>query len=137
MSPLGTRMAAIAAALAAMYPARKVRRSFVDFAQLPEGDLRAGVYTLVSKGEHDFTSVSGYIAMDGTHDIVLLGQLVLQEKAAGEEIEEAEFTMIEEVKAFCRNLPAALCSLQPTSFGQSQQMTRPYGWIGCDLVYVP
>jgi len=141
MSDLGTRMAAIAAALASAYPTRKVRRSLVDFNLLPKADLLAGVYTIYSGGEGDFTNVSQYVAQDGRQHIKLVGQIQLPENkdkaAAGVAIEEAEFTMIEEIKAFLRALPESLCLLELVSWTQSQQLEEPYGWILADLAYIP
>lgn len=141
MSAMGDRMAAIAAALAARYPARKVRRSLVDFNDLAAADLAAGVYTLVSTGESGFTNVAGYEAQDGRQGILLVGQIRVAEtkdKAqAGLLVEEAEFVLIEEVKAFLRALPEALCLLTLENWRQSQQLEEPYGWIACQLEYVP
>ena len=141
MSALGVRMAAIIAALAAAYPARRVRGSFSDFNLLPKADLVSGVYTLVSAGEEDFTNVSGYVAKDGKQGLRLIGQIQLPEQKdkalAGAAIQEAEFVMIEEVKAFLNNLPETLCLLTLVRWAQSQQMEEPYGWIAAELEYVP
>lgn len=137
MSELGDRMAAIVAAFAAMFPARKFRRSFLDFGDLPDADLVAGVYTLWSAGEDDLVNVSGYIAKDGHQQVRLTGQLRLEGKPAGEEIEDAEFVMVEEVKAFLRALPPSLCAIEMTAWRQSEQIENPYGWIACQLEYVP
>ena len=135
MSEIGDRMALIAAELAAKYPARKVRRAFVDFAELGDTELAAGVYTLLSAGEEDFTNIAGYVAQDGAQSIMLLGQVKLADDASGEAVEEAELTLVDEVKAFCREIPATLCLLSLLKWRQSMQVERPYGWIACDLGY--
>lgn len=141
MSELGARMQALADALAAAYPARKVRRSFVDHNQLKDADVLAGVYTVISGGESGFTNVAGYNAKDGDQGVKLIGQIRLPENKdqdqAGKLVEEAEFTMIEEVKAFLGALPDTLCLLSLIEWAQSQQLEVPYGWIACRLEYHP
>ncbi len=141
MSALGARMDAIANGFAAAFPLRVVRRSFVDFNLLKKADLDKGVFTFTSTGEDDFTNVNGYMAKDGGQDIRLIGQVQIAENKnkdqAGQQIEEAEFLMVEDLKTFCGNVPEALCQLELVSWVQSQQIEEPYGWIAARLRYIP
>lgn len=133
MSPLKDRMNLIKATLAAQYPARVVTRSLLDFDMRDKAQLVSGIYTVTSLGESDYANYAGRAAMDGTHQMLLVGQFVLGEKALAEEIEDAEFVMAEEIKDFMRALPMGLCGLAMTGFRQSGQLERPYGWIAVDL----
>ena len=133
MSELGDRMALIAAQLAAHCPARVVTRRLLDFTARPRSELLAGVFTLVSAGEGGYANYNGREAMDGRHEILLVGQVEVAPTAQPEDTEEAEFAMVEEVKAFVRSLPPALCSLTMKGFSQSRQMEHPYGWMVVDM----
>jgi len=137
MSELSDRMDALVAAMAARQPLRVVTRSYLDRALRPAAELTAGVFTLLSMGEHGLTNAPQYNAMDGTQRVVVIGEFRLAETAEGKAIEDAEFTMLDEVKGLCRNLPAALCMFNLQSWQQSGQMEHPEGWISCSLEYVP
>lgn len=132
MTP-GARMVALEAALAAAMPTRVVTRKLMDFAERPKADVAAGVFTLISKGESGYKNHNGREAMDGKHRILLVGQILLSEDTDGEAVEDAEFAMEEEVKAFVRALPPTLCSLVMTGFQQSGQLDTPYGWVTINL----
>ncbi|MCE5182367.1 MAG: hypothetical protein LLG15_11245 [Betaproteobacteria bacterium] len=133
MSELSDRMGLIKDTLAAKYPARVVSRSLMDFPMRHKSELDAGVYTIVSAGEGGYANYNGREAMDGRHHILLVGQFVLGEKATPSEIEDAEGAMVDEIKAFVRSLPMALCSLVMKGYRNSQQIEHPYGWIAVDM----
>ncbi len=133
MSELSVRMVAIRDALAAQLPARVVTRRWLPLSSRREEDLAAGIYTVVSQGESDYPNFNGFEARDGKHRILVVGQLKLAESAAPEDIEDAEFAMVEEVKAFVRALPEALCCLLLRGFTQSGQLEAPYGWVLFEL----
>lgn len=141
MSALGARLNAIAAALQAKYPARKVKRAYVDFNLRQAADLAAGIYTIVGMGEKNFTNVPGYAAKDAAQPIRLIGQIQLPESKDAEAlalaVDEAEFTMAEEVKAFLDDLPEALSLLAAITWTQSHQIEAPYGWVAFELEYTP
>lgn len=133
MSVLGERMDLIVATLEARVPLRIVTRSLQDFSQRQPAQLKRGVYTLVSQGEAGYRNLLGRAARDGRHHLLLVGQIQLGEKVGTEDIEDAEFEMVEEIKAFCRALPAPLACLEMTGFRQSGQVDAPYGWIAVDM----
>lgn len=136
MSEIGDRLNLIKTTLAAALPTRIVTRDLLDFAARQHSELQAGIYTLVSKSEGGYQNLNGRAAMDGAQRMFLAGQLVLTEAALPSEVEDAELAMVDEIKAFLRALPPALCRLQMTGYRQSQQMDVPYGWISVDLEFI-
>lgn len=141
MSELGDRLEALRAALAAQFPLRVVKRKAVDPANQPRADMVKGIYTIITQGEEGFTNVSGYEAEDARQQILILADFVIDaaggNEADGEAIENAEFVMRDEVKAFCKNLPATLCALHLRAWAQSQQTVAPFGWAIFQLEYIP
>ena len=133
MGELSTRMNLIQQTLAARYPARRVTRQLLDFADRKESELTAGIYTLISHGEGDYENLNGREAMDGTHAVLLVGQIVLPHAATPTDVEDAEFAMAEEIKGFVRNLPPELCALVMKGFRQSGQLEAPYGWVAVEM----
>jgi len=136
MSVLGDRMNLIKDTLAERFPTRLVTRSLKDFSLREDADLRRGIYTIVSNGEGEYQNLRYRAAMDGKHRMLLVGQFVLNEADEPELIEDAEFVMVEEIKAFARDLPPALACLEMKNFRQSAQVDAPFGWIGVDLEIV-
>lgn len=139
MNELTDRMNLIKSTLAAAYPTRTVTRSMKDFADRKKEELRAGVYTVISMNEGSYQNLPDRAAMDGKHRILLVGQIEVDEKTSPdpESIEEAEFAMVEEIKAFVRALPVGLCGLEMRGFSQSGQLEYPYGWISVNLEVIP
>jgi len=127
------RVALLQSTMAAAYPARMVTRDLVEFDHRKKEDLAAGIYSIVSLGEGGYANHNGREGMDGTHRILLVGQVKLAEKTPPSQVEDAEFAMAEEVKALMRALPAGLCNLVMTGFEQSGQADAPYGWIAVKL----
>ena len=136
MSDLSDRMALIKTQLAIALTARVVTRDLMDFAQRDNADLVKGVYTVVSKTEGGYKNYSGREGMDGTQNILLVGQFVLAEDVLPSVVEDAELAMVDEIKTFLRTRPAALAQLYMTGFRQSQQMDAPYGWVTIDLQFI-
>lgn len=130
---LSERMTSLKSELQLAYPDRVVTRTFVDFADRDRALLAQGIYTIISQGEGEYENLNSREAMDGTQRILLSAQIELPEGSSGELIEEAEFAMVEEIKAFMRALPAALCCLTMTGFNQSGQLDAPYGWALINL----
>lgn len=127
MSALGTKFEQLRSALEAAQPARIVTRSFGQ--DRSDADLRAGVFTILAQGEGGFNNLPGREAMYGTVDLVILGQIKVAEADPAADLEEAEFTLIEEIKAFVRALPVGIDSLMIKSYRQSGQIEHPYGWV--------
>lgn len=133
MSLLADRMNLIASTLEARFPLRVVTRSLKDFTQRQPAELKRGIYTVISQGEGGYQNYLSRAAMDGQQKMILVGQIQLGEKDDPSTIEDAEFEMIEEIKDFCRHLPAQLACLSMTGYQQSGQVEAPYGWIAVDL----
>lgn len=134
VTSLHDRMVAIKVALEGMYPDRVITRALKDIGDYAPADQEKGVYTLVSKGESGYKNYNGMEAAYGKHAILLVGQMRLSEEADGEDVEDAEFDMVTEIKAFLREVPPEVCCLEAQGFVQSMQLTVPYAFIAFDLV---
>jgi len=135
MSELSVRLELLKTNLAAMYPDRIVTRDLKDFSLRKKPDLEIGIYTIISKGLSDFNSPAQLVLLEGTHGILLVGQIELPESADPSEVEDAENEMWDEVKAFIQTPGAGLCPLDPVSMLQSQQIDHPFGWIAVELSF--
>lgn len=133
MTDLRARMEAVRDSLAAACPARVVTRRWQPTPNVEQAHLLQGVYCIVSKGEQGYANYNGREALDGDHAMMLICRIQLDEGAAGDAVEDAEFTMVGEVKAWLQALPAALCCLVATGFAQSGQLEAPYGWVAFAL----
>lgn len=110
------------AALAAAYPLRTVTRSLKDYAERPPAELKAGVFTIVTVGQ------PGADVFEQMLKFMVVGQLQLNEKATGEDVEEVELIMAREVKTLIqRQLRGPLMRI--TGIDHSAQLEAPYGWV--------
>lgn len=125
MSVIGTILNSAKAALATAAPARVITRSYQDFAERDQADLTAGVYTLMNKGQTEMVRYQDHL------QVLLVGQVLVAEDAAGETLEEAELAMVDEVRRFTEGAQGARITI--TGWRQSQQLERPYGWVAFDL----
>lgn len=134
MSALSDRMNLLTNALASFAGFRNVTRDLLDFAQRNPTALKQGVYTVIARTEGGFTNLLGRMAAYGTQNIVILGQIQLEETDTPSKVEDAEGDMIDEIKEFCRSqLPSGIGSLSLTAITQSQQIDYPYGWVLFEL----
>lgn len=109
-------------ALASAYPLRTVTRSLKDFAERQPAQLKAGVLTIITKGQ------PGADIYEQMLDLIVVGQIELFENASGEEVEEAELAMAREVKTLVqRQLRGPLMRI--TRVDHSAQLEAPYGWV--------
>jgi len=129
MSQYGLILDSLKSALAAASPDRIVTRELKDFADRDRADITKGVYTLISQGlnadEND----------EETLDVLLVGQIELTESASPSAIEEAELSMIDEIRSFARKVSGARIVLG--RFRQSAQLDAPYGFISGTLKVGP
>lgn len=133
MSELSVRMELLKTSLQAFLPARVITRDLGDFAMREASQLQQGVFTLVSKGEGDYANFIGRMAAYSTRGIAIIGQIQIAEGTAASAIEDAEGSMIDDIKQFARSaLPAGLGSFAMLSVTQSQQLEHPYGWVLID-----
>lgn len=135
MNAINHTLTALRDGLAAALPSgRIVTRSFLPLALRSQEELRAGVVCLIVRGEFDYANYVGREAALGTLRVLLIGQLELPGNPTGLELELAELTLAEEVKAFLRGpLPVGVRSCLARSFEQSGQLEVPRGWIGFEL----
>ena len=123
------RMAAVLTAMQE-YPglvARVIKRSLTHYKNQSEYDLKKGILTLVSAGEGDYNQGLGMIARDGTHRMLIIGQLKADDNNP-ESAEDMELDMIEEVKSFVRSGIDGM-DLMMDNVKHSRQQEAPYGWF--------
>jgi len=121
--------------LAQVAPNRVVSRDFKDFDQHTIEDLEKGVLTVISEGEAQYANSFGRQAETSKHPLVIVGQMSLAPDATGTQVEDAEFDLVEDVKALVSSaLPVDICTLELKRFRQSKQMDAPNCWIVCELV---
>lgn len=133
---LAARMELIKASLQAACPLREVTRDARDLGEISEEEFTKGVYSIASLGERNYVNNAGYIAKDGRQGITITGDFKLPANEPRSKIEDAEFAMMAEIKAWLRNLPDELCMISLVRFSQSNQASAPHGWIVAELEYV-
>ena len=121
--------------LQAAMPGRLVTRSAGDFAQRPTQDRRRGVVTLATTAITDLDAPDAYFDVAGKVRIALLAEFELSEKASGEDVEAAEWALLDEIRAFVRAPGAGLCPLAVLNADFSSQAAVPTGWLFVVLQY--
>lgn len=124
---LDTRLDAIAASLTAALPDRIVSRTLKHLSAQAASDLDRGIVMLVSAGEGDFVGPAGQPAFEGVQHIMLVVHLKVAEGSPASDVEAAELSLIEEIKAWMRTGIEGLW-LAPTRIEHSRQLEAPYGW---------
>ncbi|MBF0383626.1 MAG: hypothetical protein HQL69_21605 [Magnetococcales bacterium] len=115
-------------------PNRIITRDFKQLQVHKDPDLTKGIYTIICSSESDYQNALGREAQGGRLQILLLAQLKAGPKATGSQVEDAEFTVIQEIKTFLRSpLPNQLGNLSLKSVQQSGQLEAPYGWVAANL----
>lgn len=138
MSELGDNLDALVTALQAVAATRTITRAYKDFAERPQADLEAGVFTILSKGVESYQTVVGRAASYGLHQVLIVGQVKVADNAAGSAVDEAEFGLLEDLQALANAvLPEPLGGFLLLRFTQSQQVEFPYGWIAAECTIGP
>lgn len=134
---------AVKDALLLAAPGRVVTRRYQDFAHRPREELEAGVFTIVSTGiteypyeRADFDDSEGGARQTdlGVFAFTIVGQIQLAEDATGEDIEAAEFQLLQELETVADQAIASeeLVDLRILKAGFSGQLDAPFGWIATD-----
>lgn len=140
------RMASLFAALAAALPDRDVTRNFIIHTALPDADLEAGRFTIISAGVAGYPyETSDYNGSpsgprqteDATLQLVITGQIKLPEGSEPSAVEDAEHAMLADLEAFADAAIAdpVMVALRILRARQSQQLDVPYGWIHTEWVW--
>lgn len=133
---IGERYAALLAALTAAMATRVVTDELTHLSERKSADLEKGVITLVSDTESGYRNTPGMKAVEGNHKVIVIGHLKVAETDSRAAIQEKEFTLIEELKAFVRaGVPRMTINLQ--NVRGSRQLEHPYGWIYAELTLGP
>lgn len=133
MSELSDRMELLKTSLATAAPSRIVTRSLKDFGGRKQAELEAGIYTIISRRESEYSNYLGRMASFGKKGLLILGQVKVAENSEPVDSEDAEGVMIDEIKAFVRDLPAGLGDMTLERVTQSAQLDHPYGWVVFEL----
>lgn len=114
---------------------RVVNRSYEDIHSLDELDLNAGVVTFIFQDEGDYETTFTQKAHNAKQKILLIARVHLDESACGEDVEDEEFKLIEEIKSFIRatDLPNEIYGLNIVHVKTSSQMETPLAWVIADL----
>lgn len=140
MNTKSARIAYLASALAAQFPARGVTRSFRMHTERRDNELAPGLFTVLGNGVADYPyEHSDYSpGLDapaqtelGALQLIITGQIKLAEGSEGAAVEAAEFDMLADLEAFANAAIAdnQLVTLRLLSARQSAQLDTPYGWI--------
>lgn len=134
VSEYSQRLIDLEAQLAIAAPDRIVTRLYQPRGHHHDKDLKTGIFTIVSRGVLGYTNTVGRMASYGRHQVLITGQLMLPpsdgNEANGQQVEDAEFTMLEQLRTLARSpLPESIGGLALLEFGQSGQLEAPYGWI--------
>lgn len=129
-----TTMAAAAASLQAMWPARRVERGMQDLALVGDEVLRQGLFTLIAEGTSGWTEYTGREGEYGTLRFVVVGYRHAgsgpDDSATPLQVEQAEAELEAEVLAWCRAIkPAPLDAVYPKDAAYSRGLEAPLGWI--------
>jgi len=120
VSQVGIIAAGLRDALETAAPLRTVTRTLVMFSDREDEALLDGVYTLL------VTGLSGAERYRRFVDLMLVGQIKVDEEESGEKLEEAELLMIDEILAFQSGLNV---NFSFESIASSRQIEAPYGWV--------
>lgn len=140
MSRYVATLTAMVEQLREINPDRVVDRSWEDFAERSQDDMRRGVWMVLPAGipsypyevsDGQFDSDSLRATQHGRQAITVVGQILLPEPATGEDVDLAEFELIHELEQLAdavmtdeRTQTLLLRDVQ-----QSQQAERPYAWV--------
>lgn len=130
MSVTGQLLDSLKTALQSASPTRTVTRNLEDFGRRDLAELEQGVFTLISRGRQPQRDETV------TLNVLLVGQIAVQEGSAPSAVEEAELLMVDEIDAFMRGAQGARVMLDG-GIQQSQQVDAPYGWVAARLAIGP
>lgn len=134
MSDRIAKLETIKAALQAAAPTKLVTRSFEDLRESDSDDLTQGIFSIVSASEDGFRSFPHQRVCEGKQELIIVGQQLLNETATGEDVENAEFSMINDIETMLtKHLTADIQFLKLKKYEQSRQVECPFAWVVCFL----
>jgi len=123
-------MAAAAASLAAMFPARLVERGMQDPAALGNAKLRQGVFSLIAEGTSGWAQYTGREAENGTLGFAVVIYCLGADSATTLDVEQLEATLEGELLQWCQAIkPAPLDAVYPKGATYSRGLEAPLGWV--------
>lgn len=135
---LATTLDSLVTQLASLASPRTASRDMKWFSDpaLSDAELLAGRFTVKLSGVEGYHNVVGSSMAHGTARVVIYGQVKVAEGAGGKALEDAELSLVDDVKALAQALePGLTGALLPRRHTHSQQLEYPYGWVAveCDL----
>jgi len=121
----------IATAFAAHCPERIVTREWKDRERYNKAERNTGIHTILYRGEHDHENPYQQYVKLLVYGIIRLG---IDDK--GENIEQAEFSMIEQLKSFTQSGDIGAL-LHIKNIVTSHQVEAPEGWYMAECEYGP
>lgn len=136
LDDIGARYAAFVDALRVAMNDRVIKTDLEHISEQPAADITKGIWTVISDGESNYRNTPGLKATEGQHRLILVGHLKVPEAAKRSDIQEKEFAMTTQLKAFVRSgVPRMTINLQ--SIRGSRQLEHPYGWLYAELTLGP
>ncbi len=136
MSSFGDKLERLKTDMKAAVPTDQiVTRVFQHFDARGDYKLKAGVWTIMSKGGSAFNSPLDVSLLEGGLNIVLLYQFKLSDKATGQDIEEEELKAYDTLINIIDTAAGSTHCFDIEGFQQSMQIERPYGWIAISLTW--
>lgn len=128
-------MAAAAASLAAMFPARRVERGYQDPAVLGDDALLQGVYTLIAGGASGWAEFVGREGQFGTVEFAIVGWCKVAGETDSLALEQMEAELEGELLTWCQTIKTGplLDAVYPRRVAYSGGIECPYGWVVMQL----
>ena len=125
---IADRAKAVRDAAKTFFTKRLVKRDFLHFSNHPDGEMEQGVLMIISTGEGGYKKGLGMAAKEGTQGFVFIWHLKVEDTKEKSAIEDFEFSVIEETKAFVRAGVAGM-QLELEQAIHSRQREHPLGWV--------
>lgn len=127
---LAGKLAALEASLNLGLPQRHILRGCEPVNDRTAQEVDEGVINLVLDREHSYAKGRGRVAQEGTLDVMLIGYVTVNETTASKaDLQDAEATMGEQIKAWVRNTGIDGFDVQLDHIQLSRQLEFPFGWV--------
>jgi len=134
MSDINDRMDLMVSIFAGLFPDRSADRNYVDIHSADMDDLGCGTFSFMFKAESGYRNELHRKADTSTQKFIVIARRYLEQQCDGEDVEQEELSMIEEMKAFIRSgLPSELYNLSLVEAISSAQAQTPLAWVVFEL----
>jgi hypothetical protein len=116
----------MSAALQVLTPNRIVSRNLMDYDDNTPIELERGIYIMLSAGTRPNDFSSEYLS------VILVGRIRTNDLSPAAAIEEAEFSMIDEIRTYVQRI-MGVNVINESGCRQSGQIDSPEGFVSCTL----